>query len=466
MYVEQIYTGCLAEAAYYIESNGEAAVVDPLRDTDAYLKMLETRGTKLKYIFETHFHADFVSGHLDLARKTGAKIVFGSEAVTEYETIKLKDGERLTLGELVIECMHTPGHTPECVCYLLYKNKSEKIPHAIFTGDTLFNGDVGRPDLLGANMPAEVLAGIMYETIQKKILPLEDSIILYPGHGPGSPCGKAMSKETVSTIGHQKKFNYALQPMTKKEFIHAVTDGMLPPPKYFSRDAVINRKGYSSLEEIISRSMKPLSLKEFDALSSKVALILDTRNPNVFEQGFIPNSMSIGLSGQYAMWAGTLLDLEQEIVIVCEAGKEYESIMRLARVGFENVRGYLEGGIETWNNAERKLETITRIPAQEFEKQWREKHYEVLDVRNRNEFRNERLSFSKNLSLQDLTNNLNSLDKNKTYFVHCAGGYRSTIASSIMRKHGIKNLIDVHGGFGAIKTTRLKIESGEKVLQA
>ena len=360
MYIEQLYTSCLAEAAYYIESEGEAVIIDPLRETEPYIELAEKRGAKIKYVFETHFHADFVSGHIDLAKKVNATIVYGPQANTNYKVYNAKDGEEFKVGKLTLRVLHTPGHTPESSCYLLL-DESEK-EHAIFTGDTLFVGDVGRPDLLDGVMTKEELASMMYDSLNKKIKTLPDDVIVYPAHGPGSACGKNIGKETFSTIGEQKKFNYALKDMSREEFIKELTEGILPPPQYFFEDARINRMGYDPIELVMKENRKPLTLQAFKAEVAKGALILDTRMPDDFEKGFVPGALNIGLNGQYAVWVGTLIDIKQPLVLITEVGKEDESILRLARVGYENVIGYLEGGVAAWDA---KLKVIKSITAEQ-----------------------------------------------------------------------------------------------------
>lgn len=450
MYIEQLYTNCLAEAAYYIESDGEVAIIDPLRETTPYLAKAAQRNAKIKYVFETHFHADFVSGHIDLASKTGASIIFGPNAETSYEVHNAKDGEQFTLGKLTIEVLHTPGHTPESTCFLLYNENGN--PHAIFTGDTLFVGDVGRPDLLDGVMSKEELAGLMYDSLNAKIKPLPDEVIVYPAHGPGSACGKNIGKETFSTIGEQKKTNYALQKMSKEEFIEKVTDGMLPPPKYFFEDAKINKQGYSNIDEVLSNNNQSLSIDAFKKEMEAGAMVLDTRKPEDFERGFIKNSINIGLNGQYAVWVGTLFDIKQPLVLIIEEGKEQEAILRLARVGYENVKGYLEGGVSSWNEP---LDTIESINPEEV----KVRGNEILDVRKPGEFASSHVKNATFKTLSGMPNNLKNLDKDQPYLVHCAGGYRSMIAASIMKAQGFKSPINVYGGFGKMKETDLEIES-------
>src|SRR5688572_15937477 len=373
MYIEQLYTNCLAEAAYYIESDHEAAIIDPLRETEPYIELAKERGSKIKYVFETHFHADFVSGHIDLAKKVNAPIIYGPGAKTEYAIYNAKDGEEFSLGKVKIKVLHTPGHTPESACYLLIDENGKQ--HAIFTGDTLFVGDVGRPDLLDGVMTPETLAGMMYDSLTKKIKTLPDDVIVYPAHGPGSACGKNIGKETFSTIGEQKKFNYALKDMSRDEFIEKITDGILPPPQYFFEDARINKTGYEPIEDVIREGTKPLTVAEVKKLVNEGAVILDTRQADDFEQGFIPGSVNIGLNGQFAVWVGTLIDINQKMVLVTDPGTEEETVLRLARVGYENVVGYLDGPLSSYGS----LSTIRSIKAAEVNAEI-DKGAVVLDV--------------------------------------------------------------------------------------
>lgn len=450
MYVEQLYTGCLAEAAYYIESNGEAAIIDPMREIEPYLEMLEKRGAKLKYVLETHFHADFVSGHLDLAKETGAKLIFGPTASPKYSSYIAEDGERFELGNIEIQVLHTPGHTMESSTYLLIDENGKN--HAVFTGDTLFIGDVGRPDLaVKSDLTQEDLAGLLYDSLHNKILPLADDVIVYPAHGAGSLCGKNMSSETVSTIGEQRKMNYALQPMTRDQFIEVVTDGIAPPPAYFPENARINREGYNNIDEVLKRNLKPLSLEQFEDAVNRGALVLDTRHENLFEKASLRYSLNIPLNGQYAVWVGSLIPIDREIVLITEEGKEYESVLRLARVGFENVTGYLQGSVETWSKSGKAVQTISSIEPENM-MDYVSKGYEILDVRRSTEAETEHVSGAINISLIDLENRISELDKNQKYLVHCAGGYRSMIASSILTNQGFKNILNIHGGFSKIKT--------------
>lgn len=453
MYIEQLYTNCLAEAAYYIESNGEAAIIDPLRETQPYVALAKKRNARIKYVFETHFHADFVSGHIDLAREVNARIIYGPLAEANYEVYNAKDGEEFRLGELTIRVLHTPGHTPESSCYLLLdKDKKE---HAIFTGDTLFVGDVGRPDLLDGIMTQEELASMMYDSLNKKIKTLPDSVVVYPGHGPGSACGKNIGKETFSTIGEQKKFNYALKDVSRDAFIRELTSGILPPPRYFFEDARINKMGYASIDNVMQQNKRPMELPEFNEAVKNGAVILDTRMPDDFEKGFVPGSLNIGLNGQYAVWVGTLLDIRKPLVLVTEPGKEEESVLRLARVGYENVLGYLRGGVASWKD---KLDTVKSISAEEMKSQM-EKGLRVLDVRRPGEWNISHVKEASFVPLADMPSNLKGLDKTKPYLVHCGGGYRSMIAISLMKREGFTHLFNIYGGFGAMQQAGFELVS-------
>lgn len=456
MKVEQMYTNCLAEAAYYIESNGEAVIIDPIRETEPYLLKLKSSGAKLKYVFETHFHADFVSGHIDLAKQTGAEIVFGPLAETSYKVLNAKDGDFFSIGKIKIKVLHTPGHTPESTCYLLFDENGKE--YCIFTGDTLFIGDVGRPDLLEGKMTSSEMASMLYDSLNKKIKTLPDNVIVYPAHGAGSSCGKNISKETSSTIGQQKKINYALQEMTLDEFIKVVTDGLTTPPQYFFKDAMINKKGYDSIEDVMDRNMKPLSAEEVKNEIANGALVLDTRIPDLFEKGFIPGSLNIGLNGTYAVWIGTLIDINRSLVFVTDDGKEHESILRAARVGYENVKGFLKGGIAAWVAAGNPVDKVQSISPQEFASKIKSGKENILDVRRPGEFETSHVLNAEHLELALLQKNIGQLDKKKNYLVHCAGGYRSMIAASIMKANGIENAVNVYGGFGQIKNTDAPIE--------
>lgn len=452
MYIEQLYTTCLAEAAYYIESEGEAVIIDPLRETEPYIALAKQRNSKIKYVFETHFHADFVSGHIDLAKKVGASIVYGPQANTAYEVINATDGQEFKLGKITFRVLHTPGHTPESSCFLLLDENGKE--HAVFTGDTLFVGDVGRPDLLDGVMTREALASMLYDSLNKKIKTLPDSVVVYPAHGAGSACGKNIGKETFSTIGEQKKLNYALQDQSREEFIEKVTDGILPPPSYFFEDARINREGYTSIDSVMKQNSKPLNLKAFKEAVVAGALILDTRKPDDFETGYIPSSLSIGLSGQYAVWVGTLIDIKQPLVLIAEDGKEEEAVLRLARVGYENVLGYLEGGVKTWDG---KLDTVRSIAAEDMASEMKTGKA-VIDVRRPGEWEASHVKGADFIPLGNFPDVLSKLEKQNSYLVHCAGGYRSMIAISIMRRQGFTGeLTNIYGGFGAIQKTDLEI---------
>lgn len=457
MYIEQLYTNCLAEAAYYIESEGEVAIIDPLRESLPYIEMAASRNAKIKYVFETHFHADFVSGHIDLAKKTGAQIIYGPEANTNYSVINAKDGEEFSIGKIKIRALHTPGHTLESTCYLLIDETGKN--HCIFTGDTLFVGDVGRPDLLDGVMTKEELASKMYDSLNTKIKTLADDVIVYPAHGPGSACGKSMGKETFSTIGIQKKTNYALQDMTRDAFIEAVTDGLSVPPQYFFEDARINKTGYTAIDEVITNNTKALTVQEVtDAMESGV-LVLDTRIADVFEKAFIPGSLNIGLNGMFAVWVGTLIDINQPLVLVTDNGKESETVLRLARVGYENVIGYLEGGMQSWITAGKKTDSVTTIQAEDIKQYYDNADYVILDVRKPSEFENEHIKNAVNIQLSEIDLRAGELDADKKYIIHCAAGYRSMMAASILKEKGFNNFVNVAGGWGSIKKTSLPLEA-------
>jgi glyoxylase-like metal-dependent hydrolase (beta-lactamase superfamily II)/rhodanese-related sulfurtransferase len=448
MYIEQLYTSCLAEAAYYIESNGEAAIIDPLRETEPYIALAKKRGANIKYIFETHFHADFVSGHVDLAKKTNAKIIFGPSAETGFESTIAYDNQLFNIGDITLKVLHTPGHTLESSCYLIIDESGKE--HAVFTGDTLFVGDVGRPDLaIKSNLTQEDLAGMLYESLNSKIKTLGDDVIVYPAHGAGSACGKNIGKETFSTIGHQKKTNYALQKMSKNDFITAVTDGLTKPPNYFSMDAMLNKQGYTNIDDVLNNNTNALSIAEFEMEAQDGVIILDTRNPEEFELGSVPNAINIGLNGQYAPWVGALIDPLKPIILIANEGKEAEAILRLARVGYENVKGYLSGGIVAWVKSGKPVMTSNSIDAPTFVKEMLNKN--IIDVRNRGEWNNGVLENANLIELGELQNKINLLDKNKHYYVHCAGGYRSMMALSILKKNGFKNITNVLGGISKIK---------------
>ncbi len=460
MFVKQLYTGCLSEAAYYIESNGIAAVIDPLRDIDEYLNLARERNSTIRYIFETHFHADFVSGHLDLAAATGATIVYGPGTVTNFPVHVAKDGETFSIGALNMQVLHTPGHTLESSCYLL-KDENGK-DHAIFTGDTLFVGDVGRPDLAqkGKEITMEDLAGMMYESLQSKIMPLADDVIVYPAHGAGSSCGKNLGPETFSTIGEQKASNYALQQQSKEDFIKAVTDGLAAPPQYFPINAKINKEGYESLYAVLEKGMQALDIPAFKLkLKDDNIVVLDTRKASVFTEGFIPGSIFIGLEGRFAEWAGSILPFDKEILLVTEPGKEKESIVRLARVGFEKFAGHLTGGFEHWKNNGEATDMIIDVEADELAMDMPfDPQLVIVDVRKIPEYADGHIKEALNIPLDELTDpgSMAHLEDNHNIYVHCAGGYRSVIAASLMKKQGIHNLRNVLGGWGQIKELKDK----------
>lgn len=454
MKIEQIYTGCLAQGAYYIESNGEAAVIDPLREVQPYLERAEQDGATIKYVLETHFHADFVSGHIDLAKKTGAQIVYGPNAKTGFDAHIAHHGEILKLGDISIKVLHTPGHTMESTCYLLFDENGKE--SAVFTGDTLFIGDVGRPDLAQkSDLTMADLAGHLYDSLRNSLMTLPDEVTVYPAHGAGSACGKNMSKETVSTIGAQKATNYALRAdMTKAEFIQEVTDGLMAPPKYFPENVRLNKEGYDSLEVVIKRGAQALSPRGFEeAVNATGALMLDVRSEAEFTEGFIPNSIFIGLGGQFAPWVGALVaDVSQPLALIVPEGQAEEAITRLSRVGFDNVIGYLNGGLEAWKNAGMEVDTIESITADEFaEKMKQFSPDNVLDVRKPSEFAAEHIKDAESVPLDFLNDYMGELDKQKKYFIHCAGGYRSVIAASILRARGFEDVVDIKGGFKAIQ---------------
>lgn len=458
MKVEQIYTGCLAEAAYYIESEGEAVIIDPLRETEPYLQRAKDDGAKIKYVLETHFHADFVSGHLDLARKTGATIVFGPTAQPNFDAHIAADGEELKVGKLSIIVLHTPGHTMESSTYLL-KDESGK-DYAIFTGDTLFLGDVGRPDLaVKTDLTREDLAGFLFDSLREKIMPLADDVIIYPGHGAGSACGKKMSKATVGTLGRQKELNYALRAdMTREEFVAEVTNGLVEPPQYFPKNAVMNKMGYQSIDDIRSQGMEPLNVETFKLLwETKEALVLDTRSETDFAEGFIPGSIFIGIDGSFASWVGTLLtDLHQPILFVANEGREEEVVTRLARVGYDNPIGYLNGGFESWKKAGEDIDTIEEIVATAIPDKIAE-DYSILDVRKASEYTTQHVQNAINFPLDFINRSMAELDRDQAYLLHCKGGYRSVIAASILRARGFEKLINIKGGFDAMKEIDLDL---------
>jgi len=459
MNIKQLYTSCLAQGAYYISNNGEAAIIDPLRETKPYLDLLKQNNDTLSYIFETHFHADFVSGHVDLARETGAKIVFGPNAQTDYKSHIAKDNEEFKIGNLTLRVLHTPGHTLESTTYLLLDE--HKKPLCIFTGDTLFIGDVGRPDLaIKSELTQEDLAGMLYESLRTKIMPLPDDVIVYPAHGAGSACGKNMSKETFDTLGSQKQLNYALRDISKAAFIKELTTGILPAPQYFAKNAALNKSGYQNYDEILEKGSKALSVEEFEkVMSAQNPIVLDVRKPQEFAGGHIPNSLYIGLDGQFAPWVGTLIiDIKAPILLVTPEGREVETVMRLSRVGYDNCIGYLKGGINSWKNSGKKMEQIKSIPAEEFIGQYIS-GYKTLDVRKPGEFESAHLKNAVSEPLDFIYDWADTIDKTHPYMIHCAGGYRSMIAASILKAKGFSNLTDVQGGYGAIsKLTRAQKE--------
>lgn len=459
MYIQQIYTNCLAHAAYYVESGNEAIIIDPLREPEPYIQMARERNVSIKYIFETHFHADFVSGHLDLAKKTGADIVFGPNAKPNYQAIITRDKDLFSVGKIKIKVLHTPGHTLESVCYLLYDENGKE--HCIFTGDTLFVGDVGRPDLMSGNLSKEELAGMLYDSLNEKIKNLPDEVIVYPGHGAGSACGKNIGKETSSTIGAQKKNNYALQASSKEEFIKAVTSDLPAPPPYFFKDAAINKNGYSSFDEVLKHTLKPLTVEQFKREIENDAIILDTREPSLFGSTFIKGSINIGLTGDFAVWVGTLIEFNKPLILVTAEGKEKETITRLARIGFENVKGYLTGGMGRWIVNKEPFDVIPTYTANEYKPLLKTGEYVLLDVRRKFEFEKEKIKSSVHISLNELKNKLPQLDKNKKWLAYCAGGYRSMIAASLMKANGFSNVSNIQGGINMAKQALPEfIESG------
>ncbi|HEY0976368.1 MAG TPA: MBL fold metallo-hydrolase [Flavobacteriales bacterium] len=455
MKIEQIYTGCLAQGAYYIESNGEAAVIDPLRETSPYIERAKSRNARIKYVLETHFHADFVSGHLDLSRKTGATIVYGPNANPSFEARIAKDGEELKLGNITIKVLHTPGHTMESTCYLLIDENGK--PHSLYTGDTLFIGDVGRPDLAqkSGSMTQEDLAGLLYDSLHNKVMPLPDEVVVYPAHGAGSACGKNMSKETFDTLGHQKEVNYALRAPSKEQFIREVTDGLLPPPAYFPQNVAMNKGVIPSVDAVKEQGLRPLSPERFELVAeSEEALVLDTRAPQTFKDGFVPRSINIGIKGDFAPWVGSMIpDVKHPLLIVAEEGAEEEVLTRLARVGYDNVLGFLQGGIGAWKAAGKEVDSIESIPAAEFAERLAKGPIHVVDVRKDGEWQAARVKGAHHASLQFINDHLSAFSKDEPNYIHCAGGYRSMVAASVMKARGYHNVIDVAGGFNAIKST-------------
>lgn len=453
MFTQQLYTKCLAQAAYFIESDGEAIVIDPIREIQPYLDLAEARDAKIKYIFETHFHADFVSGHLDLQKATGAPIIYGPGAKTTYPIQITQEGETFKIGKLTLKTLHTPGHTPESISLLLFDEDGKE--HALFSGDTLFVGDVGRPDLVvESELTSQDLAGMMYDSLHNKILPLSDDVIIYPAHGAGSACGKNISSETSCNLGKQRKNNYALQPMDRKDFIEMLSGNLYAPPRYFAEDRFINQKGYETLENVLKKNTKKLSLEELKKLANNQNILLDTRIPNEFEKGFLKNSISVGLNGQYAIWVGSLFDIDKPIVIIAQNEESAEkSIVRLARVGYENVLGYIIYDEKTFANAGFEIDKLESFTPEEALKAAVEKGNKFLDVRRPGEFETAHVKNALSFPLKELEEDLKDLDKNTHYNVHCKGGYRSVIASSILKANGFKKLSNVYGGFDKMEKT-------------
>ena len=460
MTIKQIYTGCLSQGAYYIESNGEAAIIDPLREVHFYLERAQLDKAKIKYIFETHFHADFVSGHVTLAKKTGAPIVFGPNATPTFDALIAQDGQEFKVGNITIIAIHTPGHTMESTTYLLRDENGQD--HAIFSGDTLFLGDVGRPDLaqkMGV-LTEKDLAGFLFDSLREKIMPLADSVIVYPAHGAGSACGKNMMKQTVDTLGNQKKMNYALRAsMTKQEFIEEVTQGLLPPPQYFPLNVSMNKHGYEDSSEVLKRGTKELSPEAFEAIANQTgAIILDVRHQDAFAKGHIPRAIFIGLDGGFAPWVGALIaDVKQPLLLITEPGQEQEAVTRLSRVGFDNTLGYLKGGFDAWKKTAREYDTVCSITADTYMQEQKENLNPVFDVRKHTEFLSEHLEDAINTPLDSINEHLNQFPENNTFYLHCAGGYRSMIAASILKSRGIHNIINIKGGFTALKESGIKI---------
>jgi glyoxylase-like metal-dependent hydrolase (beta-lactamase superfamily II)/rhodanese-related sulfurtransferase len=458
MKIEQIYTGCLAQGAYYITSNGEAAIVDPLREIQPYLDRLERDQVQLKYIFETHFHADFVSGHVDLSKKTSAPIIYGPNAACEFECITATDGQLFELGNVKIKVLHTPGHTMESSCFLVLDEHGKET--ALFSGDTLFIGDVGRPDLAqkSAVMTQDQLAGLLFHSIRNKIMTLPDEVTVYPAHGAGSACGKNMSKETVSTIGAQKVENYALRAtMTEQEFIQEVTDGLLPPPAYFGMNVAMNKKGYESFETVLNNGMREISVAELEVVAEEIeALLLDTRNNADFAKGFIPQSINIGISGDFAPWVGTLIaNVNQPIVLITDEGKEEESVTRLSRVGFDQIVGHLKGGFNAWKNAGKEIDTVNRISSEQFAKEVKIGESKIIDIRKESEYSAEHIEEAYSKPLAYINDWIKDINPEEHFYLHCAGGYRSMIAASILEARGYRNFSEIEGGFAAISKTEV-----------
>jgi len=461
MKVEQIYTGCIAHAAYYIESKGEAAIFDPLREVQPYIDKAEKDKAKIKYVFETHFHADFVSGHLDLAKKTGADIVFGPTAKPGFDAIVAEDNQEFKVGDYIVKAIHTPGHTMESTTYLLIDESGKQ--HGIITGDTLFIDDVGRPDLaqhVVEDLTQEKLASHLFDSLRNRIMPLPDHLIVYPNHGAGSACGKKMSQETTDTLGNQKKNNYALRPdMTREEFIEELLEGLTAPPGYFPKNVVMNIKGYESLDDVMDRAEQPLDAEAFELVANESrALILDTRKDAEFAKGFIPNSINIGLDGNFAPWVGEMIpDIKQEILLVSDPGDEEESIIRLSRVGYDHVIGYLKGGFETWKKANKEIDSTERLSSDDFVQAYEKGEYELFDVRKKSEYESQHIKGAHNVPLNEINMHLAEFPKDKTFALHCEGGYRSMIAASILKQRGFENFVDVEGGFEDLKETSIEM---------
>ncbi len=457
MNIEQIYTGCLAQGAYYIQSNGEAVIIDPLREVQPYLDRLSKDGVELKYIFETHFHADFVSGHIDLSAKTGAKIVFGPTANPEFDCTVATDNQEFKVGNITLKVLHTPGHTMESSCFLLLDENGKE--HSLFSGDTLFLGDVGRPDLAqkAATMTQEELAGMLYDSLMNKIMPLPNDVMVYPAHGAGSACGKNMMKETMDSLGHQKEMNYALNQPNKESFVEAVLDGLLPPPAYFPMNVAMNKKGYESIDSVVNNGMRALAVSAFEvAAESTEAVILDTRKPADFAMGFIPRSINIGIDGQFAPWVGSVIgDVKLPILLITDAGREEETVIRLSRVGFDNILGHLAGGFASWKTKGKDIDTVNRITAAQFESEVNLAEDTVVDVRKESEYRAEHVDEAYNKPLDNINDWFMAINDQEPFYIHCAGGYRSMIAASILKARGIHNFKEVDGGFAAISKTEV-----------
>jgi len=459
MKIEQIYTGCLAQGAYFITSGNEAAVIDPLREVAPYIEKAKKLNVKIKYVFETHFHADFVSGHIDLAEKTGAEIVYGPNANTGFKAYIAHDGEVFQLGEISIKVLHTPGHTMESSCYLLSDKNGKET--ALFSGDTLFIGDVGRPDLAqNGDVTHDDLAGILFDSLRSKIMTLPEDITVYPAHGAGSACGKSMSKETSDSLGNQKRFNYALrEDMTKEEFIKEVTDGLTEPPQYFPENVKMNRDGYESIDDVLERGDHALSAQAFELKANQTgALVLDTRKAEDFANAFIPNAINIGIDGGFAPWVGALIpDLKQNILLITEPGREEEVVTRLARVGYDYAIGYLSGGFQAWEKAGKETDSIISLPAKEFAERYENGNIKVIDVRKPDEFESGHVDGAENMPLDTINDSMPALSKNETLYVHCAGGYRSMIAASILKARGFEDVVNIQGGFGEISKTGVEV---------